>query len=77
MAQCALCRESLAKGGSDGLVRGFYWSIVLITSVPFLLLGGLGLLVFRHRPDAIEEVDDSGGRAGREPRGLRSIGMCT
>ncbi len=38
---CALCREVLRSGGNLGLIKGYYWSIVLIVSVPlvFLTLG--------------------------------------
>lgn len=35
---CALCRETLASGGNAGLVKGFYWSIVLIAGVPLVIM---------------------------------------
>ena len=44
---CALCREALSKGGSPGLIRGFYWSILVIGSVPLLVLTLLGLVIWR------------------------------
>lgn len=40
-AQCALCKESLKSGGTDGLIRGFAWSIVLLISTPILLVGAI------------------------------------
>ena len=46
---CALCRQALASGGNPGLIRGFYWSIVLIAGMPLVLMGAAGFLVWRHR----------------------------
>ena len=45
---CALCRQALASGGNPGLIQGFYWSIVLIAGVPLLMLGVIGLIVWRR-----------------------------
>lgn len=45
---CALCRQALASGGSAGLVKGFYWSILLMTSVPLALLVAGSLLLWRR-----------------------------
>jgi heme/copper-type cytochrome/quinol oxidase subunit 2 len=40
---CPNCKESLATGpNAFNLVRGFFWSIVFMMSMPFLILGGLG-----------------------------------
>ncbi|MFN0118467.1 MAG: hypothetical protein ACKVQC_09285 [Elusimicrobiota bacterium] len=33
---CPMCRDTLASGGSTGLISGFYWSIILIVSVPLV-----------------------------------------
>lgn len=44
---CALCRQALASGGNQGLIRGFYWSILLIAGVPLLILGMVGWLAWR------------------------------
>ncbi len=44
---CALCRQALASGGNQGLIQGFYWSIVLIAGVPLVIMGTVGLLVWR------------------------------
>lgn len=35
---CPLCRQTLAMGGSEGLIQGFYWSILLIAGMPILIL---------------------------------------
>lgn len=48
-ALCALCRQALASGGRGGLIQGFYWSIVLLVSVPLVILAIGGLVVWRHR----------------------------
>lgn len=46
---CALCRQALASGGNLGLIRGFYWSILLIAGMPLFLLAVGGWLIRRHR----------------------------
>src|SRR5262245_32889636 len=39
---CPNCQESLATGpNAFNLVRGFFWSIVFMMSMPFMILGGL------------------------------------
>ena len=35
---CALCREVLRSGANGGLIKGYYWSIVLIVAVPLVVL---------------------------------------
>lgn len=37
-AMCSLCRESLKQSGKEGLITGFYWSIVLLVSIPLCVL---------------------------------------
>lgn len=46
---CALCRQALASGGNQGLIQGFYWSILLIAGVPLVIMGAIGLIVWRER----------------------------
>lgn len=46
---CALCREALSSGGSPGLVRGLYWSILLIASMPLFIAAVVGIACFRLR----------------------------
>lgn len=39
---CPNCRDALAGDPAQaGLVRGFFWSILFMLSMPFLILGGL------------------------------------
>jgi len=44
---CPLCRQTLAMGGSDGLIQGFYWSILLIAGMPVLIFIFAGVYAFR------------------------------
>ncbi len=44
---CALCREALTRGGSPGLIKGFYWSILLIGAVPLIVLTAAGVMIWR------------------------------
>lgn len=46
---CALCRETLSSGGNEGLIRGFYLSILLIAGMPLLILAGAAVLVWCAR----------------------------
>jgi uncharacterized membrane protein len=38
---CPNCKETLAEGGANALnmVRGYFWSILFMMSMPFLILG--------------------------------------
>ncbi len=40
---CPNCKETLAEGGANAmnLVRGYFWSILFMMSMPFLILGSL------------------------------------
>jgi heme/copper-type cytochrome/quinol oxidase subunit 2 len=39
---CPTCKENLAHSpNAANLVRGYFWSIMFMMSMPFLLLGGL------------------------------------
>ncbi len=37
-AMCSLCRETLRQTGKEGLLNGFYWSILLIGSIPLFVI---------------------------------------
>lgn len=41
---CPNCKDALAESGTNGmnLVKGYYWSILFMMSMPFLLLASLG-----------------------------------
>ena len=49
LGTCALCREALASGGSPGLIRGFYWSILLIGGVPLVILAVVAVMIWKAR----------------------------
>lgn len=49
---CALCRQTLTMGGNEGLLRGFYWSILLIAGMPLLIFLIAGLVYYRMRRNA-------------------------
>ncbi|MBI3322989.1 MAG: hypothetical protein HYZ95_00820 [Candidatus Omnitrophica bacterium] len=46
---CALCREALSSGAGEGLIRGFYFSILLIAGMPLLIFAAAAVLVWRAR----------------------------
>ncbi len=51
-AACPLCKDAAAvadNGGSNSMWRGMYWSILLMVSMPFAMVGGLILMVVRAR----------------------------
>tara|TARA_Y100001960_G_C13976906_1_gene495618 strand:+ start:173 stop:499 length:327 start_codon:yes stop_codon:yes gene_type:complete len=41
---CPTCKQALAENGQsqDGLVRGYFWSILFMMSMPFMIFCGLG-----------------------------------
>ena len=49
---CPLCKEAAStaeKPGQAGVWRGMYWSILLMVSTPFAMVGGMILAVRRAR----------------------------
>jgi hypothetical protein len=62
---CPLCKDAEADtpGGSAGLGRGFYYSILLMIAVPWTAVGTVAFLIFRkrRRPENV---------AGTGPAGL-------
>src|SRR5713226_535135 len=68
-AACPLCKDAKSNtdypGGSASLPKGFYYSILLMVSAPFLVMGGLLLRIHLARrrlrslpapaPEALEE----------------------
>lgn len=39
---CPSCKDGLATGPNGSMVRGVFYSIIFMMSMPFLILGGLG-----------------------------------
>jgi hypothetical protein len=52
-AACPLCKEAKSDseypGGGASLGRGFYYSILLMISVPFLVVATIGFRIWRNR----------------------------
>ena len=50
---CPLCKDAKSDtdypGGAASLPKGFYYSILLMVSAPFVVVGGLGLKIFLAR----------------------------
>jgi hypothetical protein len=50
---CPLCKDAKSdtdySGGTASLPKGFYYSILLMVSAPFVVVGGLGLKIFLAR----------------------------
>ena len=42
---CPTCKAAVAENGGN-LVRGYFWSILFMMSMPFLIVGGLGSLFY-------------------------------
>jgi heme/copper-type cytochrome/quinol oxidase subunit 2 len=51
LSACPLCKDALdnTPGGSAGLGRGFYWSILLMIAVPWTAVGTVAFLIWRKR----------------------------
>ena len=53
LAACPLCKDATsdadAPGGSAGLGRGFYYSILLMIAAPWTAVGTVALLIVRKR----------------------------
>lgn len=42
---CPTCKESVAENGGN-LIRGYFWSIIFMMSMPFLILAGLSTMFY-------------------------------
>jgi hypothetical protein len=51
LAACPLCKDALEDKGAvpNQLGRGFYYSILLMVSAPFAVVGGLFFRIYRSR----------------------------
>lgn len=39
---CPTCRQGLADGQHEHMIRGYFWSIIFMMSMPFVIFGSLG-----------------------------------
>ena len=71
---CPTCKDSLDQNdpARANMVRGYFWSILFMMSMPFLILGGLSLLFYlevrkaraRQREENAPEESASAASAG-------------
>ena len=66
---CPTCKQGLNEHGGN-LIRGYFWSIIFMMSMPFLILGGLSTMFYfdvrraRRRQSELAEAIMSLGSAG-------------
>lgn len=82
LSACPLCKDALedkTTGLTSELGRGFYYSILLMVSAPFLVVGALFFRISRmRRRQRILEGAEVGAASGSapglaaDPRGVRS-----
>ena len=48
-AQCAMCRAVLESQVDDSTAKGINNGIMYLMVFPYLLVGGIGVAIFRHR----------------------------
>ena len=74
LSACPLCKDALEDPGGvpNQVGKGFYYSILLMMSAPFLLVGGLILKIFlaRRRARASEAAPEHAALVP-EPPGAR------
>jgi hypothetical protein len=46
-AQCAMCRAVLESGEGQSLAEGINDGIVYLMAIPYILVGGLGYVIYR------------------------------
>jgi hypothetical protein len=51
LSACPLCKDAVdnTPGGSAGLGRGFYWSILLMIAVPWTAVSTVAFLIWKKR----------------------------
>ncbi|MBI2920082.1 MAG: hypothetical protein HYY18_03235 [Planctomycetes bacterium] len=47
LAQCSMCKENLKENEAQPLANGFRWSIYGMIAMPFLLTGGILVMIVR------------------------------
>ena len=65
---CPTCKDGVAESDPEGmnLARGYFYSILLMLSMPFALAGSFGCYVWREmRRQRRAEREDRGGSAPR------------
>ena len=55
-AQCAMCRAVLESEESGEAAKGINNGIVYLMIFPYLLIGGIGYVIYRNRKKAREQA---------------------
>lgn len=55
---CPSCKDALATEETMALARGFGWSIMMMVSLPFVIVGTVAFLIIRARRN--KEVNNQG-----------------
>jgi hypothetical protein len=53
---CPMCKNALGSGGGD-IVNAYMWSILFMLSMPFTLLGGFSLYMWREVRKARQQAE--------------------
>lgn len=57
-AQCAMCRAVLESQEDNSAAKGINNGIMYLMAFPYLLVGGIGVAIYRHRKkNRIEETE--------------------
>lgn len=49
LSACPTCKDGMAQDPARiNMVRGYFWSILFMMSMPFLIFGGLGYYFYRE-----------------------------
>ena len=68
---CPLCKDAKSDtdypGGTASLPKGFYYSILLMVSAPFLLVGGLAFRIYLTRRRSLVLASSAASSAEPEP----------
>jgi len=72
---CPGCAEAQAGQGPEraNIVRGYFWSIVFMMSMPFLMVGGFGTYCYAH----FRKVGQSQAAAPTTPAAVSDAGEAT
>lgn len=54
-AQCAMCRAVLESQDDDSTAKGINNGIMYLMVFPYLLVGGIGVAIYKHRKKNREE----------------------
>ncbi|WP_211331799.1 hypothetical protein [Ulvibacter antarcticus] len=56
-AQCAMCRAVIESEGSNEVAKGINNGIIYLMIFPYLLVGGIGYIIYRSRKKAKAKIN--------------------